>query len=210
MQNKLFYIRDMETLRLMADTMRAQMLEMLIREQLNARQIAARLGLQTSKIYYHLGLLEKHGLIEVVETVQVGNLIEKSYRAVAENFDVDPGLINFKTGQGRDNLTNLVDSTLGVARTDVIRSLEARFKELQAGAPEEPRRVMMTRAMNLISEAHAQEFFARLETLLQEFKDLGNAGVENGAQQMYSLTLIFNPTFYFPEEESGGGSSGIV
>jgi len=205
MQDTTFFIRDMETLRIMADSMRAQILEMLVREPLSARQLSGKLGVQTSKIYYHLGLMERHGLIEVVETSQVGNLIEKIYRAVAEGFDVDPALINFKTGQGKDNLTNLVDSVLDTARVDVRRSLEARYKELENGAPEEQRKVMMLRLMSSLSETHAQEFFARLEQLVEEFRNLDVDAPQETPRQMHSLTVIFNPTYYFPEDEENGG-----
>ena len=36
-------------------------------------QVAGKLGLSNSRLYYHFNLLEKHGLIEVVETHMVNN-----------------------------------------------------------------------------------------------------------------------------------------
>ena len=40
-------------------------------------EYAGRLGLAPTRLYYHINLLEKHGLLVVDETRTVGNLIEK-------------------------------------------------------------------------------------------------------------------------------------
>ncbi len=208
MKQSLFLVKDMETLRVMADSLRAQILEMLVREPLTARQLAAKLDLPTSKMYYHLGLLEKTGVIEVVETTQVGNLLEKIFRAVAENYDVDPALINFRTPEGQDNLARMVDDTLDAVRLDVHRSLEERMRELQNGAPEEDRKVMVVRAMTLATPEQARKLFSRLEALMQEFKDLEKGSLPDVPTRPYSLTLIFNPTINASDDE--GGAGGIV
>ena len=78
-----FTISDLDTLRVVADPLRNQIVELLIMEPQTVKQIAERLGLAPSKLYYHIGLLEKHGIIEVAETRMVANLQEKDYRAVA-------------------------------------------------------------------------------------------------------------------------------
>ena len=59
-----FIIEDRETLKVMADPLRSQILEIVIDSPHTIRQTAAKLGLSASKLYYHFNLLEKHGLVE--------------------------------------------------------------------------------------------------------------------------------------------------
>lgn len=54
-------VRDYDTLKVIADPLRAQIVAILLHEPLNMRQVAERLGLAASKLYYHFGLLEKIG-----------------------------------------------------------------------------------------------------------------------------------------------------
>jgi DNA-binding transcriptional ArsR family regulator len=71
-----FVIKDYDTLKAIADPLRAQIVELLINDPLTVSQVAQRLGLAPSKLYYHFGLLEKIGLIAVVETRMVANIME--------------------------------------------------------------------------------------------------------------------------------------
>jgi DNA-binding transcriptional ArsR family regulator len=51
-----------------ADPLRNQIFESLILQPPTVRQIAEKLGLSPKRLYYHVRLLETHGLIQVVET----------------------------------------------------------------------------------------------------------------------------------------------
>jgi DNA-binding transcriptional ArsR family regulator len=95
-----FLIQDLETLRAIADPLRNQTLDILIEQPQTVGEAAVKLGLSPSKLYYHFSLLEKHGLIQVCETRQVGNLLEKVYRAVSSNLKIADNLLNFRTPTG--------------------------------------------------------------------------------------------------------------
>lgn len=199
-----FWIRDLETLRVVADPLRAQLIELLIQEPMTIRQAAEKLGLAPSKLYYHFGLLEKHGLIEVAETRTVANLIEKVYRATASEIDVEKDLLNFATREGKEGINALVASTIDATREDLLRSLQARDLAIEQGAPEQPRRVIVTRAISRIPESRANEFTERLSALMHEFEaaDRALAG-ESGELQPYAFTIAFYPSFYFHEPSQG-------
>src|SRR5215207_1521313 len=91
---KSFRIKDLETLRALSDPLRVQIVELLA-EDLTVKQVAERLGLAPSKLYYHFTTLEKLGLIEVAETRMVANMVEKLYRSSIDTLDVDPSLFKF-------------------------------------------------------------------------------------------------------------------
>lgn len=188
-------IQDLETLRVLSDPLRAQIIELCAVRPHTVREMAGRLGLAPTRLYYHINLLEKHGLLVVDETRMVGNLIEKTYRAVAVNLDVDSSLFNFQTAQGKESLYGLVTSALDSTRDDLLRSLQARSLALEQGAPPTPRPVMLKRVTARLSEARINEILKRLEALLEEFDQ--NDGPED---QAYNLTLAYYPVFYYPED----------
>ena len=79
-------IRDLDALRIMADPLRARLVDILRQRAATAKDMAALLETSPKSLYYHLGLLERHGLIRVVETRLVSGITEKRYRATAYLF----------------------------------------------------------------------------------------------------------------------------
>lgn len=58
------------------------------------KQIAAKLNIPPTKLYYHFKQLEEHGLIRVVDTRLVSGIVEKLYQARAYSYRVDKGLLS--------------------------------------------------------------------------------------------------------------------
>lgn len=79
-------IHDLGALRVMADPLRSRLVRMLRQSAATAKDLAALIGTSPKSLYYHLGLLERHGLIRVVETRLVSGITEKRYRATAYLF----------------------------------------------------------------------------------------------------------------------------
>lgn len=204
-----YIITDLETLRVIADPMRLQILETLAAEPMVIKDIADRLGLSPSKLYYHINLLEKHGLLRVVETHTVANIIEKVYSLVAESYDVDESLLSFGSAsdEAKDALRAMMTSTLDATREDILRSLEARSLALESGAVEKPRKMTLVRQMATIPDDLAEEFFNRLAALVKEFEASdGKSAAEGDTSQTYGLLIGFYPTFYFSEGQNTGES----
>lgn len=193
-----FLIQDRETLKVMADPLRSQILDILLNAPHTTKQVAGKLGLSSSKLYYHFNLLEKYGLIQVVETRQVANLVEKHYQAVATSFDLAPGLIATNTEEGKENANELVISIIDATRDDILRSLQARYQQLEQGAPEHPRRMVINRHLSRLPEARAIEFQERLCALLEEFV---SADCPAGTPDTfpYAFTGALYPSFYYEE-----------
>ncbi len=196
-----YIIRDLDVLKVLTDPLRQQMVDMLIHEPLTPKQIAAKLGLATSKLYYHLTLLEQHGLIAVVETRTVANLIERVYRATFTYLEIDPSLLSFSTRGGQENIYDLATSTLNVTRDDVLRSFQSRAFNIEQGIEQSrPRTAMLNRNISRLSEGQYQAFFARLEALVTEFATADESSSSD--DQLYALTIAFYPSFYYPTDDT--------
>jgi len=97
-------LTDLEAVKAIADPLRSQIIEVLSPEPLTVNQIAEKLGLAPSKLYYHVNMLEKHGFLKVVDTTVRGNIIEKHYWISAYDYDIEKDLLNFNvtTSDGKE------------------------------------------------------------------------------------------------------------
>jgi DNA-binding transcriptional ArsR family regulator len=201
-KKKTFIIKDMDTLRAIADPLRPQILEILVHKAQTVKQVAEKLGLAPGKLYYHFNLLEKHGLIEVAETRQVANMIEKLYRATASEIDLEPSLLSFSTDQGKESINTLLTSTLDSTREDLKRSLQARAYNLEKGAKPHPRKAFVNRALSHIPDAQADEFAERLLALIKEFEGKDQqTGTEDEGHHPYALTVAFYPSYFYQDTD---------
>ena len=199
---KRFHVSDLETLRAIADPLRVQILELMEGQSLTVKQVAEKLGLAPSKLYYHFGALEKLGLIEVAETRMVANMLEKKFRSNADLLDVDPALFKFSKEGDNEPINILLASTIDATRDDLLRSLQARQFQLEQGADEQPRRLIINRVVSRVPEQRIDEFQERLMKLLQEFE--AEDQTSKSSDQPYALTLAFYPSFYFDKTAKKG------
>lgn len=195
-----YIINDFETLKVVADPLRAQILELLVQEPQTVAQVAEKLGLAASKLYYHFGLLEKVGLTKVVGTRQVRNMVEKDYRAAYNKIDVNPSLLNFHTSEGQENLQAILAATLDTTRDDILRSVQARILDLERGETPHSRRLMITRETSRISTARAEVFYEKLAALCQEFSAADNEPTD-AEPHSYALSVALYPSFYYHEPD---------
>lgn len=193
-----YTIRDLETLRVLSDPLRTQIFDLCAMQPRTVREIAGRLNLAPTRLYYHINLLEKHGLILVDETRRVGNLIEKRYRAVAPTLEIDGNLFAIETHQGKENVTTLVRSTLDSARDDLLRSLEARSKARDQGATPKEHEVVLFRLHAYLNDERAAEFSQRLKSLVDDFSQADFPG-----EQTFGLAVAYYPVFYYPDDAAG-------
>lgn len=193
----IFVIQDRDTLKMIADPLRWQIMELLVLDQLTIKELGEKLGLSPSKLYYHVNQLEEHGLVKVAETRIVSGIIEKRFQAVSSKLDINPELLSFSELSGRENINTILISTIDATRDDLLRSLQARAFEIDHGAPQQPRHVLINRVLSRIPEDRAIEFKDRLAALLEEF----GAADQEGDLQPFALTIAYYPAFYYREME---------
>lgn len=86
-------LRDVELIKLLLDPRRSRILEF-ASHPVTVNELAEKIGELPSRVYYHVHKLEEAGLLEVVDTRQRGNLIEKLYQSTHPdlNFSLDPAV----------------------------------------------------------------------------------------------------------------------
>lgn len=194
-------LTDLEAVKAIADPLRSQIIEMLSPEPLTVNQIAEKLGLAPSKLYYHVNMLEKHGFLIVIDTTIRGNIIEKHYWITAYDFGIDKNLLNFNvtTSDGKENIISMILTSLDTTREDFVRSIEARAFNLEHGADPQPRHVVNHRAVCQIPDGRIEAFHKRLTDLFDEFRSLDDPKAENG--HPWAFTAVLYPSFYYDESD---------
>src|SRR5688500_17702946 len=105
-----FVISNLETLKVISEPLRIQLLELVAEEPRTVKQLAGELGIAATKLYYHVNLLELHGLIRVTSTRIVSGIIEKQYQVTACRFRVERSLLDLTPAAGDTPLDTLVSS----------------------------------------------------------------------------------------------------
>jgi DNA-binding transcriptional ArsR family regulator len=156
-----------EQLKALGHPLRVRVLEMLGGDQgwqLTNRELAQGLGVDPGHLHFHVRMLVKAGLIELVEKQGKGR--EKPYRAVARTFRVAPELL--ASGPGSDLHVAMLDE---VQRSFVTYGGKGRFRAVQLTA-----RLDLERAIELCNE-----FIERA------------AEVENDDEDQIVITLFAHP-----------------
>lgn len=179
-------IDDLETLRALSDPLRLRILELLAQPQ-TAKSIAAKLAIGKTKLYYHLNLLEKHGIIRVVRTRVVSGIIEKSYQVTALSFRPAKELLS-SGEEGQAQGAAIIDSILDATRRDLVHGLKT--GTVAIGATDRAQKFLLGRTVMSLTPAQAKSFFERLQALLAEVAQYEIPTTEG---RSYALTVAFFP-----------------
>jgi DNA-binding Lrp family transcriptional regulator len=193
-------VQDLETLKILADPLRSQILEILAPAKLTINQMAEKLGFAPSKLYYHINLLEKHGLIQEVDRIVKANIIEKVYWITAYECKMDHDLFNFSTPEGQASVMTAMVTPIDSTREDMLRSLEARATALDQGAEEHPRQVVIFREVRKMSDQTADRFAERIKEVLEDFEKF-EGDPEGDDTHMRALTVAYYPSFHYDPQE---------
>ena len=201
-RDAIFMVSDLETLRVLTDPLRLQILEVLDSAPQTVNQVAEKLGLSGSRLYYHFNLLEKHGLIKIVEKRMVNNMVEKLYWLTAEDIKIDKSLLEFSKDGIQEGLVSLISSSLEVTRKEMLRSLQARSYQLDHGARPVPRDMVIQATRKRLTDETYQAFLEKFRRILKEFSDLPEETGSGDHINTFSLACYFYPNFYYEENES--------
>lgn len=125
-------ISSVETLKVVADPLRLRVLAALRRGPATAKQLAGELDTPLKGLYYHLGLLEEHGLIRVAATRVVSGIIEKQYEVTAYRISVDRALFAPEAADPHTGLDVFLSFVLDHAHAEIRRSVAAGLIDLAA------------------------------------------------------------------------------
>ncbi len=174
-------LSDLEQVKALAVPVRVEILHVLEHRPMTTTQIARLLKERPNKLYYHVTELERVGILEVAETRQRGNLVEKYFRPVARFFRIDPTLFQ-KGAEGQEAYLSTVVSNFDSTVIDLRRSMAD--GTLDQG--------LMQKAFSSVMEVGLSE--ERALALRQELRDLivryGRES-ENGGPVTVHLSTVF-------------------
>jgi DNA-binding transcriptional ArsR family regulator len=111
-----FVLGSLDAIKAVADPLRIRILFETTYFSRTVKELAALLDVPQTRLYYHVKLLERHGLLTVVERRMVSGIEERRYRSPTNGFTISPTLIGEAVDSGL--LTAMLDLTgaeLGVA-----------------------------------------------------------------------------------------------
>ncbi len=185
-----FVVDDLETLKVLAHSTRLDVLQSLKLPK-TVKEIAKLLKLPATKLYYHVNLMENHGLIQVVETNIVSGIVEKKYQVVANNYRIDNQLLATQPPAAKD-LDQMLSAIFDVTRREIQRTVQQTQQN-----PFDPSNGIVWRAtLKLTAEQYA-DFYGRFKTLLDEMDKLNTeaAAADTAVpdQTRYGLTIAYYP-----------------
>ena len=173
-QPELFEMQTPEQWKAFSHPLRLRILEELAREPRTNEELAAALGEQSGKLYFHTKKLLDAGLIALDSTRQKGPITEKLYRAIARRFTAPAPVKGGKMPPLEPYL---------VAGLDLYRSAWAET----GGLPDQ-----IEGGFHLVLPLEPErraEFVARVRAL---FKDFREAGSEAPNAQKIALTVLIH------------------
>ncbi len=197
----IFMINDLETLKVLTDPLRIQILEILEPEPQTVKYVADSLGLSSSRLYYHFNLLESMGLIAVAFTKTVNNMIENYYWVTAEEIEINKDIMNYSSEMGAEDISRVVSATLDATRDDFVRSLQARRFNLDHGAKPNPKKVVASRIKKRINDEAFEAYQKKMKELIDEFQALPEMDPSESDANVYTVAYFLYPSYYYEQKD---------
>ncbi|HKP54684.1 MAG TPA: helix-turn-helix domain-containing protein [Chloroflexia bacterium] len=208
-----FEIDNLETLKAMADPQRLRIMEEMFEGPRTVKQIAAALDTTPTKLYYHIKVMEEHGLIRVVSTRVVSGIIEKLYHIRAYSFPINKSLMSMSESSGEEGFPTIISGVLGHTGDEIARGMKSGLIDLKK-VSKEHRTFMMLHTLSKLSPQKAHDFITRFEALMTEFNDCSDSEANEPDARVYGLTVACYPTHHInlptkskkeEKEEKGNG-----
>ncbi len=191
---------DPATLKVLADPIRSFVIYSLVPAAKTVKVLAQELGCPTTRLYYHMQQLEKHGLIFVERTALVSGIVEKHYRAAAREWVLDRG--SFMSGGSLDRSRSdaLLSFVFDQSRIEIAHALEDGRIDPVLRWPA-PGALMAVRNVLKLDDAQAARLYERLHDFWVEYDRIAHEPAENG--RFYALVAALYPND-MPVAATGG------
>ncbi len=140
-------IDDVSMLKALADPIRMTLLDLTMGQPdrtWTARELALQVGVLPTNIYYHLNMLERHGLLQVRDTRVVNGIIEKHYGAGQHSVT-----FHRRSGDGSDEGRELVLNVIDRVRDEIHDGLKLESMTINPEAPDAERMMVTTSIVNI-------------------------------------------------------------
>jgi DNA-binding transcriptional ArsR family regulator len=159
---------------------RMSIIDLLAEKKQTVSEVAKKFGVHPATITHHFKLLQKIGLIKLVEKRDAGRNIEKYYRAVALNFEVK---------LSKDKPVNKKALGLSILRN----SLSTAIKEIR---DEDGKPVIALMESARVKAKDVSKFQKKLMSLIKAFRSS-----DSGSGEAYTLSVGFYPDYISGKSE---------
>ena len=185
-----FVVDDLDTLKVLADPLRLKIRELMV-EPTTVKQVAAALDLPPTKLYYHINLLEKHGLIVLVDTRLVSGIVEKHYQVAAYQVRVAKHLLSPNTDNS-EGLSITVNTLFDTVREDLYQAVQNGAVEWDDTGERHKGLSLHTGTLHL-TEAQAAEFYHEVEEIFERYHAMSDAQQRTPAMKHYRTFYALFP-----------------
>jgi DNA-binding transcriptional ArsR family regulator len=192
---------DLEAMKVYFDPFRRRIVGELVDQPRTIQEVAQRLGVPFTRLYYQFNLLEKHGIIRVVETRRMAGAIEeKYYRVAAYTFQVARHLLENRQHEHiPPDIEVVLQTVFDDARAEIERNILNGRINLASFAPS-PDALLARRGYLRLPPEEASRF---MEELLALVKRYFQEPAPSDAPY-YLLTFVVAPidlSFNLPDED---------
>jgi DNA-binding transcriptional ArsR family regulator len=183
----LYALKTLDQVKVLANPLRLRILEAFSQKAMTTKQLAKELGGNPTRLYHHVDALLQAGLIHLVRTQQNRGTTEKYFNAIAKEFIVDRGYLEF--AQGEEKVTskyevlflNALRATLQEAKESVAAGL---IRSVKQG-----RNAFLYRRHISESRKEIKSIMKKISKLIETCKSSG----KNLGQTQFGLTVVFYP-----------------
>ena len=176
-------IRDVETMKVIADGLRLKLVKAM-QQPTTVKAIAAALNMPPSKLYYHVNMMEKHGLIQVVGLNLESGIVEKQYQVTARRFKIQNPILMGESLE-KDTAVSIWSNLLDETKEDFLQNYNLRDESTQP-----PRYPFASKKAFHLTDDQLTEFHAKLDALIKETDRLAAVNQETEGEP-FELTVIF-------------------
>lgn len=176
-------ITTLDELRALSDPLRVTLYRLLREREHTVKELCDELGESSTRLYYHVGALERVGLVRLVRTEARAGTVQKYYRAVARFVNLPVWLLHEELGSAESRAAaDWYGALLEHAAADVRALFGARLREADRET------IFFTRNFVRLSPERAREFCRRFEELQADLLAADEAG-----ETRFAFTAAFVP-----------------
>jgi DNA-binding transcriptional ArsR family regulator len=156
-------LATLEQLRAVSDPLRVAIFRLLREREQTVKELCDELGESSTRLYYHVGELERVGLVRLVRTETKSGTVHKYYRSVSLYLNVPTSLLHDDTGS--PELEAAVDWLCSMLENGVMDIRQA----FASGGPDFDRDLtFVTRNYIRTTPERAREFVRKMEEFQEE------------------------------------------
>ncbi len=178
------WIKEIETIKVFADPLRLQLIK-LLETPATVKELAVAVDIPAAKLYYHINLLQKHGLIQVVGQNLESGIVEKIYQVTARQFRLVNPLL-----AGDDFPVEAADAIFAAMLQEATVGFQQALATRDPAEGTPPRHPFLSQKEIRLTDGQLTAFHARLDALIKEVTALAQTNATTD-ESLYELTVVF-------------------